>query len=74
MGLFAKYLLQYVEGSWVPQEDEYAVEIPCAAIKARTDAAVLIVSDGQELWIPKSQLDIIDDGKAWISPWMARNL
>lgn len=55
------------------------VEIHDVTVKYETDGALLVVADGEEVWIPKSQID--DDSEVYakgtsgtliIPRWLAR--
>jgi hypothetical protein len=80
MGRFAERLskgrpTRRVEGTW-PGEDwrgDEAVSLPCAAIKTVTEAAALLLIEGEEFWIPLGQLDYadVDEDLARMSPWIA---
>lgn len=80
MGRFAERLqrskpVHRVEGFW-PGEDwqgDEAFACSCAAIKAVTEAAALLLIEGEELWIPLGQLDYadVDEDLARMSPWIA---
>lgn len=74
----SKAKIRRVEGSWMPHEGsiEEAVALPCAAIKAETEAAVLLLVEGDEYWVPKSHLDYADveEDLARVSPWIAEQL
>jgi len=62
--------------SWLDAEE---VEVEFDAVKASTDKAVLILVDGEEYWIPKSQIgDLYENegrfatgGSLTIPEWLA---
>jgi hypothetical protein len=57
-------------------DNENTVRVDCI-IKHETDRAVLIDNDDQELWLPKSviEIDKIGDGNAilFVPEWLAKN-
>jgi len=75
MGRFATLFrgTRRVEGTWCCEYGEEDVSLPCAAIKAVTEAAALLLIEGEEVWVPLSQLDYadVDEGLTRVSPWIA---
>ena len=61
-----------VTGHWYPRPYDEYVELEHEGIIRETSAAVLLRVDGEEVWIPKSQLSWADKDTAEISPWIAR--
>lgn len=55
-------------------DDGENVMVPLQRIKAETDKAYLVMleqGDGEEVWLPKSQVAFIDQGEVWIPLWLA---
>ena len=54
-------------------DDGSNVRVRFDGVEAETDAAYLLSVDGEEVWIPKSQIAHMDDsaGELWIPLWLA---
>jgi len=50
-----------------PDEREELIEIAWDSVKASTDHAMLVVIDGNEIWLPKSQMHNVQRAKGRFS-------
>lgn len=55
---------------WVNRRDDWEI-FKYDEKKAETPKAYLLVMNGQEHWVPKSQAELLDDEIVQMSPWIA---
>ena len=61
--------------TWYNNEEDQWTELDVDKVVAETDLAILVKMDGNDIWLPKSQLDdwpdVGDSGTIIIKTWLA---